>query len=153
VKPVPLLFLLLASCTLIDQRTFDPAAGTPPVPPPAKVAATPTPASSALVTIRYGQDTDYDPAIREAVTAALARKRDAAFTVVTAIPTGGLSAPPGAPAAGAPDAQAAAVAEMTPEAARIARLIETRGVPADRVQLEARPEPGLAARELRIYVH
>jgi hypothetical protein len=136
--------LLLAGCKLVDQRTFDPQAGRPPVVArPALPAPQPDrtlDSLAPLVTLRLGQDTNYDQAIEQATAAALARKRDAQFTVLTAVPPG------------APDAQANAVAQYAPEAARVAGLVERRGVPASRVHLEARPEPNLAAPELRLYV-
>ncbi len=134
----PLAALLVAGCALVDQRTFDARAGRPPVPPPPPAAKAPP--SNALITIRFGQDTNYDSAIRQAVAAVLAKKRDAIFTVTTAVPPG------------TPEAESAAVSEVTADASRVARLIEASGVPLARVQLEARAIPGLAARELRIYV-
>lgn len=141
-RVILLLALLLSGCKLVDQRTFDPHAGTPPVvPKPAVPAAQPDRALDGLaplVTIRLGQDTGYDQAIRQATAAVLARKRDAQFTVLTAVP-------PGA-------AEAQAVAEVAPEAARVAGIIERRGVPAGRVRLDARAEPNLGAPELRLYV-
>lgn len=141
--------LLLAGCKLVDQRTFDPQAGRPPAVPRPPAPPGPQPdrmldGLAPLVTIRLGQDTTYDQAVEQATAAALARKRDAQFTVLTAVPPGAPNAPPGA--------QANAVARYAPEAARVAGLIERRGVPAGRVHLEARPEPNLAAPELRLYV-
>ena len=136
--------LLLAGCKLVDQRTFNPQAGVPPVvPKPAPPAPQPDrtlDGLAPLVTIRPGQDTNYDQAVEQATTAVLARKHDAQFTVLTAVP----------PAA--PDVQASTVARYAPEAARLASLIERRGVPAQRVRLEARPEANLSAPELRLYV-
>ena len=136
--------LLLAGCKLVDQRTFDPQAGLPPVvPKPAPPAPQPDRALNGLaplVTIRLGQDTNYDRAVLQATAAALARKPDAQFTLLTAVPPG------------TPDAQANTVAQYAPEAARVAGLVERRGVPAGRVRLEARPEPNLGAPELRLYV-
>lgn len=138
--------IALGGCTLVDQRTFDPRAGTPPeVPKPPTAVATAQPdrgldGAPPFLTVRVGQDTGYDSAIAQAVTAALARKRDARFIVLTAVP-------PGTDAA-----EAAAVAETAPEAERVALLIERRGVQAARVQLQARAEPNLAGREVRVYV-
>jgi hypothetical protein len=136
--------LLAAGCALVDQRTFDPQAGTPPVvPKPAAPAPQPDRVLHGLppfVTIRPGQDRGYDAAVAQAVTAALARKRDAQFIVLTAVPPG------------TDEAQAAAVGALAPEAARVAGLVARRGVPAGRVQLQARAEPNLAAPELRLYV-
>lgn len=134
--------LLLAGCKLVDQRTFDPHAGTPPsVPKPPVAAAQPDRAldgQALLLTIRLGHDAGYDETIRQATAAVLARKRDAQFTVLTAVPPS--------------DSEPQAVAEAAPEAARVTAIIERRGVSPSRVRLEARAEPNLAAPELRVYV-
>ena len=139
---VALLLIPLSACKLVDQRTFDPQAGTPPAVPKAAVPpAQPDRALvglSPLVTIRLGQDTGYDQAVAQATNAVLARKRDAQFTVLTAVP-------PGA-------AEPQAVAAVAPEAAHVAGIIERRGVAPGRVRLEARAEPNLGTPELRIYV-
>ncbi len=136
------LLISLWGCKLIDQRTFNPHAGTPPVAPkPPVPAAQPNRALAGLaplVTIRLGQDTGYDQAIAQATDAVLARKRDAQFTVLTAVPPG--------------PAEAQAVAGAAPAAAHVAGIIERRGVSPGRVRLEARAEPNLATSELRIYV-
>lgn len=136
---------LVSGCALVDQRTFDAQAGTPPVVPRPPVAAVqPNRALDGMapfVTIRPGRDTGYDQAVAQAARAALARKPDARFTVLSAVPPG------------TTDAQAAAVAELAPAAAHVATVIERRGVAPTRVQLQARAEPDLAARELRVYVH
>jgi hypothetical protein len=142
-RPALLLALLLAGCKLVDQRTFDSHAGTPPVvAKPPVAAAQPDRALDGLallLTIRLGQDTGYDQIIQQATAAVLARKRDAQFTVLTAVPPG--------------TAEPQAVAGAAPEAGRVAGVIEQRGVAPSRVRLEARAEPNLTAPELRIYVH
>ena len=137
--------ILLTGCKLVDQRTFNPDAGRPPTLPKAPVTL-PQPDRTLgglppLVTIRFGQDTAYDPAVIQATRAALHQKPDARFTILTAVPPG------------AADAQAAAAATVGPVAAHVAQLIERQGVPASRVVLEARPEAKLSAIELRVYVH
>ncbi len=116
-----LLLAALGGCTLIDQRTFNPEAGAPPVVPKPPVPA-PQPdrmldGTVPFVGFRAGQDTGYDAAVAQAVAAALARKRDAQFTVLTAVPPG------------TADSEAAAVAAVAPEAARVASLIIRGGVP------------------------
>ncbi|MBV9749573.1 MAG: hypothetical protein JO157_12255 [Acetobacteraceae bacterium] len=136
------LLISLWGCKLVDQRTFNPHAGTPPVAPkPPVPAAQPDRALAGLaplVTIRLGQDTGYDQAVARATSAVLARKRDAQFTVLTAVPPG--------------PAEARTVADAVPTAAHAASIIERRGVLPGRVRLEARAEPNLATSELRIYV-
>lgn len=143
--PILLPFLLPAGCKLVDQRTFDPKAGRPPMaakpaaPPPAPQPDRALDERQPLLTIRVGQDTGYEAAIRQAARAVLARKPDAQFTVLTAIPPGSA------------DAQAQEVEAIAPEAARVGMLIGRSGVPASRVRLAARPEPDLGAPELRVY--
>lgn len=138
------LALLPTGCKLVDQRTFNPQAGVPPF-----VARPPAPAAqpdrtldglAPLVTIRLDRDRGYDEAVAQAAAAVLARKRDAQFTVLTALPPS------------PPDAQADAVARYAPEAARVADLLARRGVSPARVRLEARAEPNLGTPELRLYV-
>lgn len=124
----------LAGCTLIDQNTFNPTAGAVPVIPPAPVAAA-VPAPSGpppLFTVHPGQPSQ--EAVRQAVAAARNRKADVAFDVVAVVPG---------------DEQAAA---SSSDAAAVARSIAAQGVPTSRVHLFARPEAGLAGREVRVYV-
>jgi hypothetical protein len=77
--------LCLPACHLVDQRDFNPRAGLKPAP---HVAATkPSLAPPSLVTIRFAQpNPPYGQAVTEAVKAALARKPDARFTVLTRAP-------------------------------------------------------------------
>lgn len=143
-RAVLAILILLTGCTLVDQRTFDANAGRPPALPVAPVAV-PQPDRTLggmppLVTLRFGQDTAYDPAVARATRAALHQKADARFTILTAVPSA------------TADAQAAAAATVGPAAAHMAQVIEAQGVPASRVALEARPEANLAASELRVYV-
>lgn len=125
----------LAGCTLIDQTTFNPEAGKPPVipnapPPPAPLAL--ETGSPPLLSIRFPIAADLRPEIAKAVAAARARKPDVMFEVVEITPGAG-----------------AGVGE---NAAEVARLIAAQGVPAARVQIAARPVAN-AAREVRVYVH
>lgn len=124
----------LSGCTLIDQRTFNPAAGQPPVhatvPAPPLPLAPPEPGAPPLLSIRLPVPPDWRSTVAKAVAAARARKRDVAFDVVeiTAGTTAG------------------------PEAASIADIIVAQGVPASRVNLSARPIPNVA-HEVRVFVH
>ena len=124
----------LSSCTLIDQRTFNPAAGQPPVhataPAPPLPLAPPEPGAPPLLSIRLPGPSDLRSTVAKAVAAARARKRDVVFDVVE-ITSGTV--------AGA-------------EAAEIARLVTAQGVPASRVNLSARPIPNVA-HEVRVFVH
>lgn len=128
--------LLLGGCTLIDQRTFNPEAGQPPVIAAAPAAA-PAPAGPpALLTVRFDQPAPIEDSVRQAVALARARKPDVAFDVVSVVSA----------------ADDAAVRAGSAEAARVARLIIAQGVPAARVSLQARLDPAAAAREVRVFI-
>lgn len=124
----------LSGCTLVDQRTFNPDAGRPPVRP--KPPAPPAPLAPAepgpppLLSIRLPAPADLQATIARSVAAARARKRDVVFDVVEFTP--------GTSAGG--------------EAAEIAEFIVAQGVPPARVHLSARPIPDIA-REVRVFVH
>ncbi len=125
----------LPGCTLIDQNTFNPTAGAVPVVPAAPVAASvpaAPPGPPPLFTVRPGQAAQ-EP-VRRGVAAARSRKADVNFDVVAMVPA---------------DDQ---VAASSAEAGAVARAITAQGVPAGNVHLLARPEPGLALREVRVYV-
>ena len=127
---------LLPGCKLIDQNTFNPAAGAVPVIPPAPVVAAVPSGPLPLLVIRPGEPAD--AAVRAAVAAARQRKPDVLFDVVAMVP--------GGPAG---DDQAAAAST---EAGAVARIVLAQGVPSRQIRLLARPEAGLANREVRIYV-
>ena len=129
--------LLLCGCTLVDQRTFNPSAGMAPTVQARPVAAVPqAPAGPpALLTLRIPGD--HDAAIRDAVAAARARKRDVMFDVQASVPLDAV-----------PTIEEAAAAD----AAAVARSIVAAGVPQSRVRLTARPEAGAEPRDIRIYV-
>lgn len=132
-----LALVLLPGCKLIDQNTFNPAAGAVPVIPPAPLVAAAVPSGPPpLLVIRPGEPAD--AAIRGAVAAARQRKPDVLFDVVAMVPDG----PTG-------DDQAAAAST---EAGAVARIVSAQGVPSRQVRLLARPEAGLTNREVRIYV-
>ena len=84
--------LLLGGCTLIDQRTFNPAAGVAPVVPPAPAPLVQVPTDPrALFTLRPPATLDAaaQQALARVVRAALARKPSATFAVVTIVPVPG----------------------------------------------------------------
>ncbi len=134
IRRILVLLAALPGCTLIDQNTFNSTAGAVPVIPPAPVgAAAPAPSGPPpLFTVHPGQPSQ--EAVRQAVTAARSRKADVVFDVVAIVPD---------------DGQAAAASS---DAAAVARAIAAQGVPPGRVHLFARPEAGLAGREVRVYV-
>ena len=131
----------LPGCTLIDQNTFNPNARAVPVVPVAPIAAAVTapPGPPPLLTLRPGQPVQ--DAVRQAVLAARRRKPDVVFDVMAMLPGGtGTDAGPDDPAS------------SSAEAGIVARAITAQGVPPGRVRLFARPEAGLAGREVRVYV-
>ena len=132
--------LSLGACHLVDQRDFNPNAGKPPVPPPAKAAPA---GPGALLTLNYaGGEPDYASALAQAVTRAMAVKPDVLFTVQTLVPL-----------AATPDAQAAALREATQTGREIGEAIVTDGADQGQVELTVRTDPSLHAKEVRIYVH
>ena len=130
--------MLLPGCTLIDQNTFRPGAGAPPVipaAPPTPVAAGAFPGPPPLLILPAGQPgTD---AVRSAVAAARARKPSVKFDVVAILP--GTSTDD-------------ATRRATFGAADVARGIVAQGVPQSRVRVLARPEPTATVGDVRIYV-
>ncbi len=133
---------MLPGCTLIDQNTFNPAAGAAPVIPRAPIVAA-APVSSgppALLTLRPGQP--YQDAVRQAVAAARRLKQGVVFDVVAVVPAE-------AAADMGPGSQAA---PASAEAGAVARAITAQGVPPRQVRLLARPDAGVSARETRVYV-
>ncbi len=139
VRPIAcLLAVALCGCTLVDQRTFDPNAGKPPV-----IAQPPGPPPiQPLVTIDFGSPgPDYADALRQAVDDALGRKPDAKFEVATVVP-----------ATGTPTDQVAAAQTITPDARQIAREIASEGVPDESIQLTARAVPSVGSPQVQVFV-
>ncbi len=129
--------LILAGCKLVDQTTFNPNAGKLPTPP-----VIVGPSAPPLLTIQVNDPTlSYEPILRQQVAAALARKPDVVFDVVTVVP-----------ATGTPASQTAAATEVISDARQVARTINSEGVDDPRIHLAARSEAGLAAREIRVFV-
>ncbi len=130
----------LAGCKLIDQNTFWPPPKPPPPPPPAPPGP---PAPPPLVVIRFDHPgVAYADALRQAVTAARARKPDVRFAVVAV-----------APAAPTLAQQATGLARATAEARQVAEAIAAQGVPSEQIALSARAEPGVRFDEVRVLVH
>ncbi len=129
---------LLAGCTLIDQRTFDPQAGILAKPP----AAAGPPAAAPLVTVDFGRPSpDYAATLQQAVAQATSRKPGVEFDVVTVVPATGTTAE-----------QEAAATGLTPDAREVARAINRDGVEDDRIHLSARAEAGVTSRQVRVFV-
>ncbi|WP_149026859.1 hypothetical protein [Neoasaia chiangmaiensis] len=133
---------MLAACTPIDQRTFDPNAGRRPVAhvPPAPAAKPPPPP---FLQIMSGTpEATWRPAVDHAARVALARKPNVLF-VVTAIAT-----PSGTPAN-----QTEALTQMLRREERaVADAIVSAGVPDYQIQLNARTEPAAAPPRIRVDV-
>ena len=134
--------LALLGCRLVDQRTFDAAAGRPPVPPKPPVVAAVAPVPP-LLTIRYDVPSpDYANALRVVVREALARKPDVLFEVVTLVP-----------ATGTPAQQVAAAEAANPSGRDVAQAILGDGADVGQLELAARADPAVTVREVRVYVH
>ena len=133
--------LCLGGCHLLDQRDFDARAGMAPVSPavPVRVAKGPQP----LLRVRYDTpDPDYAPALRDAVQRAIAVKPDVLFSVQTLVPL-----------AATPDAQAASQLAAAATGREIAEAIVTDGADEGQIEQAVRGDPGVQAKEVRIFVH
>ena len=132
-KFAPLLAgLLLAGCTLIDQRIFAPSPEAEPIPvvPGAPVRYD---ARTPLVTIDFASPSpNYQDLLRLAVRAAVARDSAVQFDVVAVVPSL-QSGPP-------------------PQAVEVMRTIIAEHVPAARVHLGMRSEPAITTVQVRVYV-
>jgi hypothetical protein len=139
ILPLCLLLLLLAGCELVDQRTVARWRGETPTAPTAASRDLP---ALPLVIVRFDQtDDDYAPALSEAAQAALARKSNAMFDIVTPVATSLPAAEQDAAALrGAADAQA------------VATTLATQGVPPEQLRLGLVGDAGTPAREVRVYV-
>ena len=137
--------LLLPGCKLVDQRTFDRSAGRAPVPhvPPTRIASGPGPVPPLFVVHSGLADEDWQPDLRRAVGDALARKRNALFTVEGV-----------ALVAASPAAQASALSDATASNGRlVAEAIIADGAQAAQVEMTAISDPAVHAPEVRVFVH
>ncbi len=129
----------LASCQLIDQRSFHPPAAAP----AAGALNRPALPQRPLVTIGLAMgDVAWRAPLGQAVLAAQARKADVAFDVVTLIP---------ASASQPEQDQAARLAGQ--DAEMVARELHKDGVPPERITLRLQGDPGTPSREVLIFVH
>lgn len=128
---------MLGACTLIDQRTFAPAATAPQQAELQKLRALPP---LPLITVRLPAELDR-AAIRTAVDLARARRPDARFEVITPID-------PAAPRA----SQDAALAQGRADAELVANALAEAGAARDHIEIGARADNGAPDREVRVYV-
>jgi hypothetical protein len=134
--------VLLAGCTLVDQRVVAGwFGGRPAGPSPADLAAANLPPLP-LVTVRYDQpDTDYTAVLAHAAEDAMQARPKAEFDVVTPIPSA------------APRAEQDAYMRQGAEDARaVADALATAGVPPEQIRLSMRSDPGNPPREVLVYV-
>lgn len=129
--------LALTGCKLIDQRTFAPAPEAPSA-APARSIETRAP----LLTVAPGTKLgSYETLLRAAVRDAQARDPSVAFDVISVVPGTGSFAEQ----VKAADADRAAAAD-------VARALARAGVPDDRINLGARPDPGVRSPDVRVYL-
>lgn len=132
--------LSLTGCKLIDQTTFAPAPEAPVVPP--RAALPHIDPRTPLVVIGFaGPAPDYREMLGYAIRAAEARDAAVQYDVFAVVPSKG---DPAAQVQAAGDAQTDAIAVM--------KAIIAQGVPAARVHLGVRSDPGIDANEVRVYV-
>jgi hypothetical protein len=139
--------VLLAGCALVDQRSFDGRAGRAPTPPEQPQAAGGPAPVPPLFVVRAGQlEQDWQPDLRRAVGAALARKPNVLFTVE--------SVAPAAQGASSPAAQAAALrAAVSLDGRPVAQAISADGADPAQIEMTAMADPAAHASEVRVYVH
>ncbi|MGI4746480.1 MAG: hypothetical protein ACRYGI_10990 [Janthinobacterium lividum] len=139
---VMLACMVLGGCKLVDQRTFDSAAGRPPV--PHVKPARPGPAAApplALVRFQAAPET-WQPGLTDIVRLALSRKPLALFRVQTLVP-----------ATGTPDAQARSLAEAGGTGGRqVAETIIAAGASSGQVEMSAMTDASVTTPEVRVYV-
>lgn len=133
---------ILGGCKLIDQRTFDSAAGRPPV--PHVEPARPGPAAApplALVRFQAAPDT-WQPGLTDIVRLALSRKPLALFRAQTLVP-----------ATGTPDAQIRSLSEAGGTGGRaVAETIIAAGASSSQVEMSAMTDASVTTPEVRVYV-
>jgi len=131
---------LLAGCKLVDQTTFG---GKPEKPPPDMLtqALRPGPPLPLVTIVFNGGEVAYVDELRLAVQMAEARKPDVQYNLVTVVP-----------AHGDPSDQVKAAEQGKSDAIAVADEMIGLGVDPTRMQMSARTDPGVNARELRIYV-
>ena len=124
--------LLLAGCTLIDQRTFAPSPEAEPIPVVAGAPVRYDPRTP-LISIDFASPSpNYRDLLRLAVRAAESRNGTVQFDVVAVTP----ALEDGAP----------------PQAVEVMRAIVAERVPAARVHLGVRSDPAVTAVQVRVYV-
>lgn len=129
--------MLLGGCHLLDRGDIPAAFGGArpermPKPPPPRPAP---PGPPPLVTIHFAPGVDWRPALARAVREARARKPNVVFQVTSILPN-----------------DAAAAHPDTTDAQLVAQAIIAQGVPPAFVQLQARVDPSVHEREVRVYL-
>ncbi len=130
------MLLVLTGCTLVDQRSFRAEA---PAPGQAELARTALPALP-LITVRFDAPVD-QAAIAGAVDLALARRPDAIFDVIAAIPGTASRAQ-----------QEAAMAQGRLDAEQVATALAQAGAARSRIEIGARGDSVPGLREIRVYL-
>ena len=130
--------LSLTGCKLIDQTTFAAA----PEATPAQVTLPRIDQRSPLVTIGYDQpNPQYQEMLGYAVHAAEARDSAVQYDVFAVVP-----------AKGSPAQQVQAAGAAQQDAVEVMKAIMALGVPAARIHLGVRSDPGIGANQVRVYV-
>ena len=136
-----LLALLLGGCTipgfrLIDQQTF----ARTPAPTSTDVARADLPPLPLLVIRFSDMDQDYGPALAEALDAAMSRKPDVAFDVLTPVPT-----------SASPEEQARFTKQGIIDAQDVANAMVVDGISPDLVHMGFRADAGSPPREVLVF--
>lgn len=129
----------LGGCRMIDQRSFE---RTPPAPDPTALAR-PVPAPLPTARLRLDDPgTQWQTTLGDAVQQAIDHNPDAAFDLLTPIPTAASRAE-----------QDRFAAQGVADAQTVAAALQQDGVDAARITLGYQGDAGKPVREVRVYVH
>ncbi|MCQ8241643.1 hypothetical protein [Rhizosaccharibacter radicis] len=137
--------VLVGGCKLVDQRTFNPSANRPPPPPvlpagPPGRAPAPVPPLAAIP--EGAPPESWKAALSGVARAALDRKPNVLFRVISRVPT-----------RGGPDAQATALASAGKGTAQqVADVLTAAGAAPAQVELSGESVPGLTGPDVQVFV-
>ena len=135
-----LALIALAGCKLVDQRTFE---RTPTAPSAAELARAAQERQQPILTISFAiADADWRPALALAVLGAEAHNPNTVYDVVTPVPV-----------MASRDVKDKFIKQGQEDAAMVARDIQANRVPAERVTVSLRGDPGNPPRQVQVFAH
>ncbi len=130
--------LALPGCRMIDQRTFERTE----TPAPSAVSRPDLPPLPLLTLRMSDPNADWRPAIDDAVRAAISRKPDVHFDVMTPVPTNASKA-----------VQDSFLRNGAEDAQMVANALQADRISADHITIGVQGDPGTPTREVRLYAH